>query len=234
MRKKRPATRRRKWSGRPPTWRKRRARSRTTSRTPARISPTRAFSPWGKPSTSAEQELEAESRETEQAFTELEGAVSGFQAEAETAWNEAEAELEEATTDLAEGESALQGESSEGVQAFGTAATELEGACAALEADVDTIYDVCDQGVEAQGQAWQQAVQTAGQEALTFVTEGQQLRLDHPAAMVKDEVLATLLREYETLGTLLEDALTAVGDLEPLAEDLVKCQAVMRRDRRAD
>lgn len=186
------------------------------------------FQPMGQAIQDAQQELEAESREEEQAFTELAGALGGFEAEAETAWNEAESELEEATSDLAEGASALEGESAEGVQAFGTAATELEGACTDLEAEIDTIYDVFDQGVEGNGQAWQAAVQAAGQEALTFVTEGQQLRLDQPGALVEDEALATLSQEYDTLGTLLEAALTVVSELEPLAEDLVKCQAVMR------
>jgi hypothetical protein len=153
--------------------------------------------------------------------------VGGFENEAETAWNEAESKLEEATTDLAEGGTAIEGASSEGVQAFGTAATELEGACAELATEVDAMYDGFDQGVETQGQAWQQAVQAVAQEALTFVSEGQQVRLDQPAAMVEDEALASLTQEYETLQTLLDSAGKVVGELDPLAEDLVKCRAVM-------
>lgn len=175
----------------------------------------------------AQQALETESQEEAQAFTELETAVGGFETDAEAAWNEAEAELEEAATALAEGETNIESESSEGVQEFGTAGTELASACTALESEVDVIYDALDQGVEAQGQAWQQAVQAAAQDDHTFVSEGQRVRVDQPAAMVEDEALTPLNQEYETLSTVLDAAVSAVSQLEPLAEDLIKSQVVV-------
>jgi len=185
------------------------------------------FQPLTQALDEAQQEMETESNEEEQAFTELESAVGGFASEAETAWNEAETELDEAATDMTEGETELQTESTEDVQVFEGAAGALETACTDLEGAVEAIYDVMSQGVDAQGQAWQQAVQVAGQDALTFTTEARQQQLDQPAAMVKDEALATLYQEYEALDTVLSAATTAVGALEPLAEELIKCQGVL-------
>jgi hypothetical protein len=89
------------------------------------------------------------------------------------------------------------------------------------------MYDAFDQGVEKQGQAWEQAVETAGQDETTFVTEGRQQRVDQPAGMVEDEALAPLNQEYEALDTVLDAAVTALGELQPLAEDLPKCQTVV-------
>jgi chromosome segregation ATPase len=185
------------------------------------------FQPLTQALDEAQQEMEKESNEEEQAFTELESAVGTFESEAETAWNEAEAELEEATGELNEGETQLETESKEGVQGFETAADKLESDCTDLEQDVDAIYSELSTGVEAQGQAWQQAVQAASQEALTFTNEARQQQLDQPAALVKDEALSTLTQEYEALNTVLEAATIAVNGLEPLAEDLVKSQGVL-------
>jgi chromosome segregation ATPase len=185
------------------------------------------FQPLKQALDEAQQEMETESNEEEQAFTELESAVGGFESEAETAWNEAEAELEESTGEMNQGETDLETESKEGVEGFETAAGDLETACTDLEGEVDTIYDVLSQGVETQGQSWQQAVQAASQEALTFTTEAHQQQLDQPAGVVKEEALATLTQEYEALDTVLEAAGTAVAGLEPLAEDLVKSQGVL-------
>jgi DNA repair exonuclease SbcCD ATPase subunit len=185
------------------------------------------FQPLAHALDEAQQEMETESSEEEQAFTELESAVGGFQSEADTAWSEAEAELDEAAGDMNEGETELHAESNEGVHGFETAAGALEAACTELADDVHDIYDVLSQGVEAQGQAWQQAVQAAGHEALTFTTEARQDHLEQPAAMVRDEALATLTQEYETLDAVLEAAASAVSTLEPLAEDLVKCKSVL-------
>ena len=185
------------------------------------------FQPLSQALDEAQQEMDSESNEEEQAFTELEGAVGGFESESETAWNEAETELDQATTDLTEAESELESEAKEDVHAFEDAAGALEGACTELDSAVDAIYDVMSQGVEAQGQSWQQAVQAAGQEALTFATDAHHQQLDQPAAMVKDEALAKLQQEYEALDTVLEAATTAVSGLEPLTEELIKCHGAL-------
>jgi chromosome segregation ATPase len=185
------------------------------------------FEPMDQALDEAKQEMDAESQEEAQAFAELETAMGGFTTEAQAAWSEAEGELDEAATDVTEIETALESEASEGVQAFGTAGSEFETACTTLESDVDLIYDVFDQGVETQGQAWEQAVHSAGQHQATFVTEGRQVRVDQPAEMVEDEALAPLNQEYEAVNTVLDAAATAVGELEPLAEDLVRCQVVV-------
>jgi chromosome segregation ATPase len=181
------------------------------------------FQPLSQALEEAQREMDTESHEEEQAFTELESAVSGFESEADTAWNEAETELDEAAADMTAAETELQTASNEDVHEFESAAGALESACTELEGAVDTIYDVMSQGVEAQGQSWQQAVQASGHDALTFVTDAHQQRLDQPAAMVKDEALATLSHEYEALDTVLGAATTAVSELPPLAEELIKC-----------
>jgi methyl-accepting chemotaxis protein len=175
----------------------------------------------------AEQELQAESQETEQAFTELETAVHGFETEAQTAWDDAEHELETATSELGEGESTIETEGSEGVHAFETAATEMETHCAALEGDLELIYHALSSGVEAQGHEWEQAVQNVAREAVGFAQDGQQQRLDDPATMLDDDALGSLDQEYTTLAAVLDMATAIAGELEPLGEELVKCQAVV-------
>jgi DNA repair exonuclease SbcCD ATPase subunit len=184
------------------------------------------FTPLGQVVEEAQQELESEVREEEQAFTQLETAVRGFETEAEAAFNEAEGELEKAAGEMADAETALEAASNEGVQGFETAGAEMESACSALQADVDLIYDALDSGVEAQGQAWEQAVQAAAGEAHTFVADATQ-RLGQVADMVEKEALATLDQEYEAVGAVLDAAGTVVSDLEPLAEELTRGQAVL-------
>jgi hypothetical protein len=174
----------------------------------------------------AEQQLQTEKQEAEQAFDELEMTVKGFETEVQTACDGAEGALEQAATDLAEEESGLETAASEGTQGFQTAGTELEAHCTSLEGELVTIYDVFDSGVEGQGQEWDQAVQKAVQEAISFVETGQQARLEQPAGLVKDEALAALIQEYTALSAVLDGAAEVAGELSPLAADLQKCEGV--------
>ena len=184
------------------------------------------FTPLGQAIEEAQQELEAEVQEEEQAFTRLETAVSGFETEAEAAFNDAEGELEKAAGEMAEAETTLEAASNDGVQGFETAGAEMESECTALQADVDLIYDALDSGVEAQGQAWEQAVQSAAGTQQAFVADATQ-RVGQVADMLEKEALAALDQEYEAVGTVLDAAGTVVSDLEPLAEELTRAQAVL-------
>jgi DNA repair exonuclease SbcCD ATPase subunit len=175
----------------------------------------------------AQQELDSASQETQQALTELATATAGFETEAEAAWNEAEAEVESSTTALVAAETEIETAAQAGVTGFDGAADELEAACGALVKDVDQIYDALDSGVDAEGQAWEQAVDASAQDALSFVEEGRQQRLDAPASMVDDEALATLNQEYDALGTVLGAAEAPLNELEPLSAELVRAQQVV-------
>jgi len=188
---------------------------------------TEGFEPFDQVLATAQQELESSSHETEQALTEFVSAVGGFETEAEAAWNEAETELESSTTALVEGETSLEAVAQEGVRGFDAEADSLETACGTLVTEVDAIYDELDAGVVAQGQEWEQAVDGAGQDALAFVTEARQQRLEPSASMVDDEALGTLNQEYEALGTVLDAAETPMGELEPLSAELVKAKGVV-------
>jgi chromosome segregation ATPase len=185
------------------------------------------FEPFGQALGTAQQELEASGQQAEQALTELASAASGFETEAEAAWNEAESELESSTSALAAAESAIEAVAQEGVQGFDAAADALETACGTLVTEVDQIYDALDSGVAAQGQEWEQAVDAAAQEALAFVGEAREQRLEPSAVMVDDEALGGLSREYDSLGTVLDAASAPLRDLEPLSAELVRAQAVV-------
>jgi F0F1-type ATP synthase membrane subunit b/b' len=174
----------------------------------------------------AEQQLETEKQEAQQAFDELETTVKGFETEAQTSWDEAETALEQAATDLTEEESGLEAAATEGTQGFQAAGTELESKCDSLEGELVSIYDAFASGVESQGQEWDQALQKAVQEAVSFVESGQQERLDQPAGLVQDEALAALTQEYTALGAVLDSAAQVAGELEPLAGELQKCGGV--------
>lgn len=188
---------------------------------------TEGFEPLDQALEAAQTELETSSQEADQSLTELVGAVGGLANEAEAAWNEAEAELEVSTTALVEAETAIEAEAQEGVQGFDAAAYSLEGACASLVSAVDQIYDDLDASVATEGQEWDQAVDTAAQEAFAFAGEARQQRLEPSASMVDDEALGTLSQEYEALGTVLDGAAEPMGELEPLSVELVRAQAVV-------
>jgi chromosome segregation ATPase len=184
------------------------------------------FSPFHEALDTAQQELDGTSQETEHAMTDLVTAVDGFEKEAEAAWDEAGAELEEAKDALLADEAALEAAAQDGVHGFDAAADALEDACGSLVNDVDQIYDALDAGVAAAGQEWDQAVDGAVQEAVAFVADARRHRLEETASLVHDTALSGLDHEYEAVGTVLDGAAAPLGELEPLAADLVKAQAV--------
>ena len=188
---------------------------------------TEGFDTFHQALENAQQELDASSQEAEQSLAELVSAASGFESEAEAAWNEAESELESSTTALVEAESGIEVEAQEGVQGFDAAADSLEAACATLVSEVDQIYDALDIGVAAQGQEWEQAVEAAVREALAFVGEAREQRLEPSASMVDDEALGGLGMEYESLGVVLDASEAPLGELTPLSAELARAQAVV-------
>jgi len=175
----------------------------------------------------AERELHKEVQETTQALNEMETAVQAMETEAEAAWDETGHEIESATAELGDGASKLEAEGDEGVQALEAAAGEMESRCTSLEGDLELIYDILVSGVDAQGQEWDKGVQEAAQDGLTFVTEGQQERLDAPAATLETEALGALDHEYQTVAALLDVASATADALTPLAHELVPCEAVV-------
>lgn len=185
------------------------------------------FEPFDQALEAARQELEASGQQAEQALTELAGAAAGFETEAESAWNEAEAEMESSANALVAAETEIEAEAQEGVQGFDAAADALEAACGTLVTEVDQIYDALDAGVATQGQEWEQAVDAAAQDALAFVTEARERRLEPSAAAVGDAALGSLDQEYESLGTVLDAAAVHAADLEPLSAELGRAQSVV-------
>jgi chromosome segregation ATPase len=185
------------------------------------------FEPFVQGLETARQELEASGQEAEQALTELVGAASGFETEAETAWDDAGSELDSSTSALVAAETAIEAVAQEGVQGFDAAADSLEAACGTLVTEVDQIYDALDSGVAAQGQQWEQAVDAAAQDALAFVGEARGQRLEPSASVVDDEALGPLSQEYESLGTVLDASAAPLADLEPLSDELVRAQSVV-------
>lgn len=185
------------------------------------------FQALGQTLHDSEQELEAEHQEVEQSLADLDTAVRGFENEARASWDAAETELEGASADLAQDETLLEAAANEGVHGFQTEGDALETFCGELESDVDLIYDALDAGVESQGNEWEQEVQRISHEAVDFVEAAGQQRMEQPARLVEDEALAALSREYTAVGAVLDGATETAGELEPLAEELGKCQVVV-------
>jgi DNA repair exonuclease SbcCD ATPase subunit len=185
------------------------------------------FEALGRTLDESQKQLEAEAQDASQAFTQLEAAVGAAQTEAEAAWATAEDELEQATSELAQAESALEAAAAESVQGFDTAGGEFEQRCSDLASDVDLIFDALDAAVDGQGQEWEQHAATLAQEAVAFVESGGQERLEQPASLVESEALSALEQEYSALGGVLDAGTDTAGELEPLAEELVRCEAVV-------
>jgi hypothetical protein len=188
---------------------------------------TRGFDAVGTALDQARKELEAESQECEQAFDGLEGAVGTMQAEAEAAWDSAEAELEEGVTELAQARSAVEAAAADSVQGFESAADEFEQHCSDLASEVDLIYDALDAAVAQEGQEWDQQVGAFVNDAVDFVRSGLDERLAQPAGLVESEALRALEQEYSALGGVLDGAQQTAVELQPLAEDLARCQQVL-------
>jgi hypothetical protein len=92
---------------------------------------------------------------------------------------------------------------------------------------VDVIYDALDAAVDQEGQDWEQNVDDLAKQAVAWAQSAAQERLEQPARLVEEQALAALEQEYAALGTVLEAGRDIAGDLDPLAEDLARCQAVV-------
>lgn len=188
---------------------------------------TEGFDALGRTLDEAQKELHAEAQDAEQVFTKLEDAIGTSQTEAEAAWDSAEAALDEATTELGQDASAFEAAADESVQGFDTAAGEFEQQCTDLASDVDLIYDALDSAVDQEGHEWEQNLEALAKEAAAWASGAAEERLEQPARMVEEEALNSLEQEYSAVGTLLEGGRDTAGELEPLADDLAHCQAVV-------
>jgi len=185
------------------------------------------FTPLDHTLEEAEQQLQTTSQESEHAFQELEGAVQGFQSEAQAAWDEEDGAVEHATTEAAHQEATLVAEATEGTQAFDHEASELEHACSTLESEIETIYESFASGVETASQELTHAAQNAAQHAIGLVEAGKQSGLDAPADALEHDALHPLEEEYQALQASLHSAAATAAEVHPLADDLVKCHAVV-------
>jgi uncharacterized phage infection (PIP) family protein YhgE len=188
---------------------------------------TQGFAALGHTLDQMHQELDAEIQECEQAFDGLNGAAEASQTEAEAAWDTAEAELDEAVSELDQAESALEAAAAENVQGFEAAAGEFEQRCTDLASEVDLTYDALDAALAEEGQGWDQHTAALVTEAMGFVASGAQERLEQPAALVEKEALPALEQEYSALGDILQGAQQTAAELEPLTDDLARCQQVV-------
>jgi chromosome segregation ATPase len=185
------------------------------------------FEALGQRLDESEKELEAETQQLEQAFAQFETSLAEHQAEAEAAWDGAEGELDESIGQLTQEESALEAAAGEGVQGFEAAAGEFEQRCSDLASDVDLVYDALDAAVVEQGQEWEQHVAAMGTAAIGFIESGAQQRLEQPTTMVENDALSALEQEFGALGGVLEAGTDTAGELQPLAEELARCQSVV-------
>jgi len=164
---------------------------------------------------------------SEQAFSELEGAVRGFEAETQASWDAADGAVEQNAAELAGDESSLASDVSEYVEAFESASADLGSACSRLEGELASIYESGRAGVDAAGQELAGGWQVLSQEAVAFVDSGVQERLEEPARVVEEEALGGLKQEYTALGGALEEGSATAQELAPLAEQLAKSQAII-------
>jgi hypothetical protein len=81
--------------------------------------------------------------------------------------------------------------------------------------------------VDAAGGELGEAAQDLLQEAVGFVEAGGQARLEAPADTLEEDALGPLGEEYAALGAALHSAAATAAELEPLADDLLKCKVVV-------
>jgi DNA repair exonuclease SbcCD ATPase subunit len=175
----------------------------------------------------AEQQLESERQESDQAFKELEGAVHGLETEAQAAWQAAHGALDHATSGASQEESGLASEATSAHEAFLSAASEIDGACHSLERDIGASYDRFTAGVDAAGTELNGATRNLLREAVAFVEAGGQAHLEEPANALETDALSPLGEEYAALGATLHSAAAIVAELDPLADNLLRCKAVV-------
>lgn len=185
------------------------------------------FQTLGQTLDDLEGQMEAEANETAQALNAMETDAQGLLREAETAWQEAESAVDAAAADVAAQESAVENEATEGTTAFEAAAVEAESRCTSIDQELETLYGALESTVGTEGAAWDQAVQDVTQTVLTFLQEGGRERLEEPAALLDDEALDGLDREYDTLAAALGAAESTATELPPLADELVRSQSVV-------
>jgi chromosome segregation ATPase len=174
-----------------------------------------------------EAELESARSESGQAWTELQGAIDGFEARSQTAWDAGDAALDESAAAAAGLQAALEAEAAAGVQGLDQAGDELEGDCATLVQELAAVYDACAAGIDAEASALAAEVQDLGDQVLAFVqTEGDG-RLAVPAAAVENEALEGLETEYTNVAVAVTAGLATSGVLDPLTEDLAKSKTVV-------
>ena len=174
-----------------------------------------------------EKELEAETQQLGQAFTQLEASLAEQQAEAAAAWDGAEGELDESIGALSQAGSTVEVAAGEGTSGFDAAAGEFEQRCSDLASDVDLIYDALDAAVVEQGQQWEQHAAATSTDAVGFLESAAQERLEEPATLVESEALGALEQEFGALGPVLDAGTDTADRLQPLAEELARCQAVV-------
>jgi F0F1-type ATP synthase membrane subunit b/b' len=175
----------------------------------------------------AEQQLQTAGQESEQAFKELEGAVHGYETEAQVAWDAGDAALAHAGSDAPHQESELTTEAFGAAQGFESAGSELSQACHALEGEIGAIYDGFATGVDAACQELTQALGNLLQAAVGFVEAVTHTQLEEPADALEHGALAPLGEEYRQLHAALESATAVTTELEPLVDELTKCQVVV-------
>lgn len=185
------------------------------------------FQALGQTLDDLEQEMDAEAGETAQALNAMETDVQGFAKEAEAAWQEAEAAVDAAVAEIATQESDVEKEATEGTSAFEAAAVQVEAQCTSIDQELEALYATLESTVESEGGHWEQAVQDLGQTLLAFLRDGERERLEEPAALLDDQALDALDREYGAVEAGLGAAESTATELSPLADELVRSQSVV-------
>jgi hypothetical protein len=135
--------------------------------------------------------------------------------------------VDEATRELGQGAEAFEAAAGESVQGFDAAGGEFEQECTEVASEIDVIYDALDAAVDQEGREWEQNMEALAKDIGQWLETAAHERLEQPAKLVEEEALGSLEQEFSTVGTALEGGRDTAGELEPLAEDLSRCQAVV-------
>lgn len=165
--------------------------------------------------------------QNEGAFQALGQAVAGFEQEAETAYADSGKELEGAATECDDEASTLASETSGLVQSMEGAGTEFGGTVAAVETEAEAAYDGVNEQVENESrdlsEGVQQSLEAESQHLATELADS----VEQASALVSNDTATPHLEELGTLREAVWRAESAGADLDPLVEDLQRCQQVV-------
>lgn len=185
------------------------------------------FAPLGQSLDEIDHQLERAREGSQHAFEELEAGLRGFATEAQAAWDGGISALERTAAELAAEGAALVAEASSAQEALASSGAGLEAFCSTLDTEISAVYEGFAASADTAAQELAEAGRSRLQDAAGFLEASGQSRLEDPADTLDAEGFGPLGEESAALDEVLGSAALTAAEVEPLAGELAKCQAIV-------